>query len=199
MRAIIFCLFVAITGTALAQQPNIADGDIRLSRDHPAIYLTFERRGKGIDPMQSRLGETGDTELSKQKGDDIWLRLHNNCRWAILFPTWSLYVGKRLAPFRLSDGRSVLSLTDDIEVNARYVVAEQNSKTVPYGGDSYSSSWLAPGRSVIFSVAREHLAHDRSIYLYFNYEWERSENWSYNLAPEHRVMYWGYRLESDAK
>ena len=199
MKSFSLGILLAVANSCLAQQANNAGVDVRLSNDHPAVYITFERRGKGIDPMQSRLAEPGDTSLSKQKGDDIWLRLHNNCRWAILFPTWSLYLGKRLTPAHLSDGTTVQALSDDMEVNAKYLVEERDGKVVPYGGDSYSESWLAPGRSVIFSVAREHLSHDRSIYLYFSYEWERGQIYSNNLAPEHRLMYWGYRLETDAK
>lgn len=194
-------LVCGLTTISLPQSANspAPSGDIRISKDHPAIYITFERRGKAINPMDSRLAETGETSKSKEKGEDYWLRLHNNSRWAILFPTWSLYVGKRVSPFRLSDGASVLGLSDGMEVNARYTVVEDDSRDVPYGGDSYSQSWLPPGRSVIFSVSREHLSKERSIYIYFNYEWERGEVYSNNLSPEHRSMYWGYRLREDTK
>jgi hypothetical protein len=194
-------LFCTLTTICLPQQVSnvVSDADISLSKDHPAIYITFERRGKGINPMDSRLAETGETSTSKEKGDDIWLRLHNNSRWAILFPTWSLYIGKKVSPYRLSDGKSVLGLGDGMEVNAKYQTVEDDGKVVPYGGDSYSLSWLVPGRSVIFSVSRGHLAKSRSIYVYFNYEWEGGQVYSNNLSPEHRAMYWGYRLREDAK
>lgn len=203
MRKLLLALLIvcSLSAICLPQQVNspAPSGDIRISKDHPAIYLTFERRGKAINPMGSRLAEAGETSKSKEKGEDYWLRLHNNSRWAILFPTWSLYVGKRVSPIRLSDGGSVLGLSDDMEVNARYTVVEDDSRIVPYGGDSYSQSWLPPGRSVIFSVSREHLLKGRSIYIYFNYEWERGEVYSNNLSPEHRSMYWSYRLREDAK
>jgi len=203
MRKLFLLLLLAcsLPAICLPQQINnpSPSGDIRISKDHPAIYITFERRGKAINPMDSRLAETGETSKSKEKGEDFWLRLHNNSRWAILFPTWSLYVGKRVSPIRLSDGGSVLGLSDGMEVNARYAVVEDDGRVVPYGGDSYSQSWLPPGHSVIFSVSREHLSKGRSIYIYFNYEWERGEIYSNNLSPEHRSMYWSYRLREDAK
>jgi hypothetical protein len=200
MRLSCVLFLLAITGVSLGQQPNTADGDIRLSKDHPAVYLTFERRGKGIDPLQSRLGETGDTNNPKQKGVDIWLRFHNNLRWAILFPTGRLYLGRRVSLYPLSDGTKVYVLDDGMEVNAKYIVEESDGRIVRYGSDVSSSSWLAPGRSVIFSVDRSHLSKGRSIYIYFNYQWERGQSYSNNLAPEHRCMYWGYRLtDAEAK
>jgi hypothetical protein len=194
-------LLCNLTSICLPQQVNspASDDDVRLSKDHPAIYITFERRGKAINPMESRLAETGETSKSTEKGDDYWLRLHNNSRWAILIPTWSLYIGKKVSPYRLSNGKSILGLSDGMEVNTMYEVAENDGRVLPYGGDSHSQSWLPPGYSVIFSVSREHLSNGRSIYVYFNYEWESEQVYSNNLAPEHRIMYWGYRLGKDAK
>ncbi len=94
---------------------------------------------------------------------------------------------------------AALLLPGPSEVNARYQAVENDGKVVQYGGDSYSLSWLPPGRPVIFSVSCEHLSKDRSIYVYFNYEWESGQEYSNNLSPEHRSMYWGYRLREDAK
>jgi hypothetical protein len=203
MRKLLLALLIVSSLTTICwpQQVNSStpSSGVRISKDHPAIYITFERRGKAINPMDSRLAETGENSKSKEKGEDYWLRLHNNSRWAILFPTWSLYVGKKVSPFRLSDGGSILGLSDSMEVNALYTVVEDDGRVVPYGGDSYSQSWLPPERSVIFSVSREHLSKGRSIYIYFNYEWERGEVYSNNLSPEHRSMYWNYRLREDAK
>jgi hypothetical protein len=203
MRHLLSALIIlcSLPLVCLSQQANVPapDDDIRLSKDHPAIYITFERRGRAINPMDSRLAETGETSKSQEKGEDFWLRLHNNSRWAILFPTWSFYLGKMVSPYRLSIGKSILGLSDGMEVNAKYHVEEDDGKLVPYGGDTYSQSWLPPGRSIIFSVSREHLSKGRSIYVYFNYEWESGQVYSNNLAPEHRVMYWSYRLEEDAK
>lgn len=202
MRKLLLALLIVCSLTTICwpQQVNSpTSSDVRISKDHPAIYITFERRGEAINPMDSRLAETGETSKSKEKGEDYWLRLHNNSRWAILFPTWSLYVGKKVSPYRLSDGGSILGLSDGMEVNALYTVVEDDGRVVPYGGDSYSQSWLPPGRSIIFSVSREHLSKGRSIYIYFNYEWERGEVYSNNLSPEHRSMYWSYRLREEAK
>ena len=202
MKALLAVLIVCmLTVVCISQQvnPPTLGSDVRISKDRPAIYITFEHRGKAINPMDSRLAETGETSKSKEKGEDYWLRLHNNSRWAVLIPTRSLYVGKKVSPFLLSDGGSILGLSDGMEVNAHYTVVEDDGRVVPYGGDSDSESWLPPGRSVIFSVNREHLSKGRSIYIYFNYEWERGEVYSNNLPAEHRSMYWGYRLREDAK
>jgi len=198
LTLVLLCCPTTICLAQKADGPAL-DGDIRLSKDHPAVYITFERRGKALNPMESRLAETGETSKSKERGEDIWLRLHNNSRWAIQFPTWSLYLGKKVSPYRLSDGKSILGLSDGAEVNAVYQVVEADGRVVPNGGDTSSQSWLPPGCSVIFSVSREHLSKGRSIYVYFTYEWESGQTYSNNLAPEHRSMYWGYRLREDAK
>jgi len=33
----------------------------------------------------------------------------------------------------------------------------------------------------------------------FNYDWEKADIYSNNLAPVHRSEYYGYRLEQDTK
>src|SRR5688572_13752144 len=105
---ILYCL----PSAAKTQQTQSAasNGDIRISKDHPAIYITFERRGTAVNPMTARLAETDTTSSRTGAGRDYLLRIHNNSRWAIEFPTWSLYLGGSVSPLRLSNGTSVLGL-----------------------------------------------------------------------------------------
>jgi hypothetical protein len=44
----------------------------------PIIYISFEKFGKAINPLLEREAEAGDSSRSKEKGSDVWLRLHNN-------------------------------------------------------------------------------------------------------------------------
>lgn len=203
MRHVVVAL-VLLSGVATvglpAQAPRaLSDNDFRISADKPPIYLTFERRGRGIDRLNSRMLETGEKTVSKQTGSDVWLRLHNNSRWAVSFATWSAYFSPVAPTYSLMSGDRVYVLGDGTEVNAKYQAVEQDGRIVAYGGDMEYVSWLPPGRSILFSVSSSHLSRGRSVYLYFNYEWERAHSYSYNLAPEHRVMYWSYRLKNDEK
>ncbi len=165
----------------------------------PIIYINFEKFGKAIDPMSERMAEAGDSARSKEKGKDVWLRLRNNSKFAISFRTDSMYLGKRASMYQFPDGSKLLSLADGAEVSIQYQVAEKDGRHVPSGSDNAFISWLAPGRSVLFSVRREHLTNDRMIYVDFNYDWEKADRCSYNLAPVHRSEYYGYRLEQDVK
>jgi hypothetical protein len=56
-------------------------------------------------------------------------------------------------------------------------------------GDVFSSAWLPPGSSIIFSVPREHLSPDLMIFIRFNYEWEYGERTFGSDEPEHRVYF----------
>src|SRR5687768_9340737 len=88
-----------LAATVSAQQGESCGtkAGILLAKDKPTIYITFERAGK-VNPMPTRLAAT---DTSPRQSDDqnneniqvVWLRLHNNTRWAINFPTDSLYVG----------------------------------------------------------------------------------------------------------
>jgi hypothetical protein len=187
--AIAFCLIASIS---FAQSKPPAQG-------WPIIYIGFEKFGKAIDPMNERMAEGGDSARSKEKGKDVWLRFHNNSKFAISFRTDSMYLGKRASMYQFPDGSKVLSLVDGAEVSIQYQIAEKDRRSVPYGSDNAFISWLAPGRSVLFSVRREHLLNDRMIYIDFNYDWEKADRYSYNLAPVHRSEYYAYRLEQEAK
>lgn len=213
LAALALCIFAT---AALAQDKEScgANADILLLKDKPTIYITFERAGM-VKPPPLRLGAT-DTlqEISGGHSDEgtqaVWLRLHNNTRWAINFPTDSLYLGTKITPTRLCNGRGVLGLRSDIEVNARYKMEAIGNTAVaqtiesgvalnnPIGilkqpvlnrSDVFSISWLPAGGSVIFSVPREHLARQNSIYIPYSYEWEYGERSVKTDEPQHRVYF----------
>jgi hypothetical protein len=212
--SVMFILCV-VALAALAQQKNspIAKADILFSKGKPTIYLTFEDAGK-FRLKSAKIAADGSNQETQgtAKAEDavpiVRLRLHNNTCWAIGFPTDSLYVGPKMTPLRLSDGRGVLGLREGIEVNARYEVeAAAGEKLVKSPGhrlsiipvkakppvirrsDMFSISWLPPGRSVIFVVPREHLAENLRVYVPYNYEWETSESDFGSGEPEHRVYF----------
>ena len=184
-----------------SQQAQVAANKetVSLTNDRPTVYLTFERDGKRepIHPSESDQG--------------IWLRLHNNTKWAINFCTLSLYIPPKVAPVRLSDGRSVLGLNDGVEVSMCHGVEElkqyerQMTRTgetkdresskgserqVGYDtGDVSSSAWLPSGSSVVFSVPREQLSRSLAVFVRFNYEWEYRNRTFRSDEPEHRAYF----------
>jgi len=189
-----------------AQQMQLAVNNekVSLEKDRPTVYLIFEREGKR-EPVHASESNQG-----------IWLRLHNNTKWAINFCTLSLYIPPKVAPVHLADGRSVLGLNNGVEVSMCHGVEQlkryerqlarkgetkhkesikESERQVGYDtGDMSSSAWLPSGSSVVFSVPREHLSKDLAIFVRFNYEWEYGERTFRSDEPEHRVYFYGSDL-----
>jgi hypothetical protein len=151
---------------------SFALADARQSQDSgkPAIYLTFERVG-------------GD--------DSVWLRLHNNTPWAVSFRTEHDYQGKDVTPLVLGEGRVVPGLADGLEVTPEYFIEHATDRvtTSARGWCTATTSWLPPGRSVVFSFPREALKSWEEVYIRFTYEWEGGGH-----DPEHRVKFSGFDL-----
>ncbi len=164
-------------------------------KNWPIVHISFEKFGKAINPMEEHLAERDDRSRSNENGKDIWLRLHNNSKWAIFFATDSMYLGKRVSSYQLPDGKSAFGLADGIEVSMQYQLQEQDGRRVSSNSDNSFTSCLPPGRSVLFSVRREYLSNGRMIFVNFNYDWEQGDVYSNNLAPVHRSEYYSYRLE----
>lgn len=213
LAVLVLCV-LAVLVSAQHKVPCGTEAGILLSKDKPTIYITFERVSK-VKRLPTRLAAT-DSSLEPSVAQNhesiqvVWLRLHNNTRWAINFATDSLYVGPKITPIRLCDGRGALGLRSDIEVNARYeveAISGYESVRTSDGGlimnspveaaeppvinrsDMFSTSWLPPGGSVIFSVPREHLAERLAIYIPYNYEWEYGERIFRSDEPQHRVYF----------
>ncbi len=195
---LILSFLFAFSTFAFPQQKGVCENikDYRLDKNNPTVYLTFERFGKAKgDWRQSKLGEWSD-KSKIEKGNDVWLRLHNNSCWEISFRTDSLYISKTVSEDPNKPKIVFGVLEDSAIANIQYRIEEQDRKQVLYGSHTASLSSLPSGQSVLFCVFREHLSNSRSIYVDFNYEWEK-DNWSNNLAPLHRSFFWGYRLEEE--
>ena len=196
---VLVALFLFASSVFSQHKSPFKKADVVVTKGNPTVYITFERAGtrKPLDAGESERG--------------IWLRLHNNTPWSISFCTPGLYLGSRIEPYRLSDGRGALGLREGVEIHACHGVEQvsyyQSEKTpnrginmnesvrvqnIPVGynrGHVFSAAWLPPGRSVVLSVPREHLAKHLGVYLSFKYEWETAENDSGNNEPEHRVYF----------
>jgi hypothetical protein len=194
MKFVAILLFLVSEISIVAQQPacNERTG-YALNPEKPSIYIEFEQFGKADDWGNYRLSEPIKRPEIK-KGDDVWLRLYNNSCWEITFRSLSSYI--RLVDDPADPGKKKLSsdIPDGAAVNVAYISQEQDGRHVPWGGDNFSISGLQPGKSIIFPVYKMHLEKSRSIFVEFNYSWEKNR-WSNNLPPEHHSFFWGYRME----
>lgn len=175
--------------TAPAQRkPLQTKGDVRVSKQHPTVYVTFEKYGKAISPWEEGSNSTGEPLKSTESGDDIWLRLHNNTHWAIELTTREFYMGSRTVMHRTANGSNVPGLGEGMEINAVYEVAEATGSVVSVRESdvgTFFTSILPPGRSVLFSVRHEYLSGGRKIYINFRYEWEQGNH--VGREPTHRI------------
>jgi hypothetical protein len=195
-------ILLATYSTAVAQAaPCDASKDARIDKNNPGVYLTFERLGKAVNPLDTRLMEPSDASNSKQKGSDVWLRLHNNTCWPIQLLTFSMYLPKKRPDERPADWiKRARYLENNTEISIAYDVQEKDGRRHFSPFDSFSVSRIPSGASVIFSVAREDLSKERSIFVDFNYEWEEDERGSTRTnEPQHRVEYRSYDLQRDLK
>jgi hypothetical protein len=199
---LIIVLLVASTVAFSQSVPQCdASKDARIDKNHPGVYLTFERLGKAVNPLDTRLLEPSDTSESKQKGSDVWLRLHNNTCWTIQILTFSMYLPKRKPDETNIDWiKRAGSLENNAEISLNYYVQEKDGRRLFSPFDSFSVSRIQPGVSVIFSVSREALSNERSIFVEFNYSWEVDERgFTRANEPQHRLQYRSYDLQDDLK
>ena len=169
---------------------NKATDPVRLIKDKPSVYITFERRGKR-KPLESGESKEG-----------IWLRLHNNTRWEISFCAFGvpaaygevgMYYEVEEIPFEKSGGETSES-TD------RETAAKRKPSKPPIGYrkvHACSVIKMSPGKTIMFSVPREHLAENLAIKVAFNYGWEESEDIISGLEPQHSVYFYATSLLSE--
>jgi hypothetical protein len=205
MHKILSTIFVAlILALQTSTQPVVSPmtkKDVLVSKEKPTVYLTFEKAG----PRSAVYAAESD--------QGVWLRLHNNTKWAINIATLSTYaVGEKTKLLHLIDGRSVFGLREGVEISPCHgveVVDRYESRKMPdgsvhinenvnvpdppvgynRGGHVSGSAWLSSGHSVIFSVPKEHLAKRLAIFASFRYEWETAERDYGAKEPEHRVYF----------
>jgi hypothetical protein len=176
MRRLIsfFIIFLAAAVSFVSAQtgkPNKPSSEIRLSRDKPSVYISYERSGKR-EPLHVSESDEG-----------IWLRLHNNTKWKIIFPAAGV-------PEPHGDVGMFYTLE---------VVSELPDEVVdiPKGeelGHVSSTFELRGGESVLFSVPREHLPKGIVLRVRFSYEWENQDDVFAGREVEHIVSFYGAKL-----
>jgi len=161
-KALRLPILILILSSALYSQ---TPAEVRIDPNQPTVYFTPE----GLD------------------GDKLWLRLHNNSRWAISFRT--AWAARITIPYRLADGPVINAMIEGTEVEPEYLI--ENPIIGGYASYWCASveSWLAPGTSALMSVEVERLKPIADYSVKFRYEWAGKTD-----EPEHRVKF-RYRPE----
>lgn len=202
MKALSFMtIFVALAflGTSLVQmQEPTQTPKGRIDDTKPTVYFSFEKV-----ELTTLLG-------LKQKERAVKLRLHNNSSWAIRFKEQgALYQqqwndGGSYRSLRLGDGSQVSGFFSGKEYNLCYgrdvhsfEAFHKKSYPKPFYNEHScrTNAWLASGESIVLTIRRDLLAKYTSIFVYYNYEWERDktdpeESIIRNKEPQHRVLFY---------
>lgn len=161
---------IACSIMAKAQTRETTSKDVRLVKDRPNVYLSFERRGYRR-PL--RIGEG-------KKG--VWLRFHNNSKWQVGVCMWDVakeYGDKNIAY--------------EVERYKKVGGSETPIANDPEG--SCPREYIESGRSVSFSVPREHLADGLAVKVPFRYEWEEDPDGFANpLEPKHYAYFYSSEI-----
>jgi|SRR5262245_10505276 len=161
-------LFIVSLWLATGSFPGLAQnaktsGTIKLIPGKPSVYITFVKTGPR-KPLYVEDGEEG-----------IWLRIHNNTRRKIFILAGGAYPGYGdLSPY--------------YEVES----TKEGKTDIPIGQRSVhivSSTGLASGRSVVFSIPKEHLAKDLRIRISINFDWEDTDDVFAGREVEHFVYF----------
>lgn len=199
--AVLFLVVVSASAFSQQTQSCGASDDIRIVKDTPTVYITFERFGKALDLSEQKMVEMNNDSKSKEKGIDIWLRVHNNTCWNLKFIQYGMYIPKQKAGENPGERFKRIGILDDgAETGLFYTVVKPDKKTFYVGIDSYDYVTLPAGKSLLFSVEHEHLAKDYSVQLSYEYDWEFRQGKSYTVnEPNHTLTFRNYDLEEQAK
>jgi hypothetical protein len=145
---------------------------VRIIKDRPHVFINYERQGN-IAPMYE--GESNAR---------IWLRLHNNSKWQIMFCSGAV-------PKEYGEAE----ITYELE---RYKGMGDVSGT--RSSDICAYRLLKSGDSVLFSIPREHLTEGVALKIQFRYIWENDTDGSDNLLePKHFVYFFSEDIPGNRK
>jgi len=215
MRSIllVIVLIFGLTAVTPAQKrkPHLARRSVRILKAKPTVYITFVRFGKR-EPTHNNESDEG-----------VWLRVHNNTRWTLLFGGYgaytakdeevSMFYGVEEVPkprdrFIIMPPLPQRPIFDRPPVQAQptetpKVEKEEKDCDAPpgeWGIDVVGLIPLPPGKSLLFSVPLETLCKNLKIYIEYNYAWERKNYYdNYGDEPQHRVYFYGSDLPKVAR
>lgn len=162
--ALIFCgLFSSHTQYV---KRSGSQANIRISKDKPSVYITFEKIGHLRSP------DKGDETLR------VWLRLRNNVRW----------------PLRLDMGSVPSAEYGDAELFYDVVSDDDDKLIFRSIRHVFTINELGPGKTLLFSLSGEDLVEGRAIRISFSYSWENQDDVFGGREVKHYVYYYSSQL-----
>lgn len=203
--ALLYLLIASCLGFAQSTAPCGTTNDVRILKDKPTVYITFERFGKALNPNEQKMVQGDQRKKVPEKGTDVWLRIHNNTCWSVNFDQYGIYLPKPRPGETFKDVllKRAGILEDGVETALYYSIMKGSTRIGYTGIDVVDSVTLPPGLTVLFSVDRKHLASKQSIRVSFNYSWEYQhgdEKRGYiNNEPEHYIAFSDYDLKEQSE
>lgn len=213
---IVFVVAVAFASCVVAQRRSGGvNKDVRISKKHPTVYISFERLGKR-EPRH-----TGESE------EGVWLRLHNNTQRNLSLRAYGasdrvfskgddeeagmfykvqavprfqeiINFPPKLPPVELPSVTNKQLASVPVEVSK---VEEHEDCEVSIGESCHVCSVILspPGKSLLFSVPREHLCKNLMLYINYQYAFELEEGSSFERSgePQHNVYFYGSAISDN--
>jgi hypothetical protein len=153
-------IFCSIVFGIQAQNKATSNQDnVRIMRDKPSVYITFERVGQLKSP------DVGDGN------ERVWLRLHNNTRWPLMLDMSAVPSGEYGDAGLFYENL----LGGEIILRVQCHVCTLNS--------------LGSGKSLLFSIPQTDLAKERAIRVKFSYGWEDRNDVAGGREAVHHVYF----------
>lgn len=161
LYSLIFVALLIISSASLYGQKS-EEASVLLNKKRASVYIDFEKSGKE-QPL-----------FEGESNQRIWLKLQNNSKWAINF-----------CSFRVEKKYGDLGVVYDVkrlnQIGGTYTteqlaqIEREMQNPIPEGystADTCSEFELASGKSILFSIPKEHLKKRLYIQIKFSYEWE---------------------------
>ena len=201
-----FGLILLAAVFAVAQPPTScgASNDVRIVKDKPTVYLTFERFGKALNLDEQKMLQSDRRGKSQQKGNDVWLRVHNNTCWTISLIQYGMYMPKQQPGEAPGERFKRIGILDEGAETGLFYAVMKDGNQIGYSGiDSYDHVRLLPSRTTLFSVTRDSLKDQQSIRISFIYDWEfqrGAERKGYTVnEPRHYIEFSAYDLKTQSE
>ena len=138
---------------------------------------------------------TGQREsiFSDESDKGIWLTLKNTSRRTVFLRTYRRPSAKNPCNPKI---RSEVGIDYEVVEKESYRSEEKEIKELPVGRlkpETHVVIKLKPHQSVVFSVAREHLAHKRAVYVSFWYAPDKTVQ-TRNRPHELRAYFYAFEL-----
>ena len=157
--------------------------EIYVSANKDKITARFSHYGDAESFWDQRIAESGEPnksklKLPKEKASVAWFTLTNNADLPVAIDTNSMYLNPQCK-----------GLCDGAEISSRYVMELKDGDARVNGFDMFSKTVLPPRTTVYFSVALEHFAASRAIYLGFTFQKDNPDSdYSNDYGTEQKLF-----------